>query len=90
MPTRPPFDPVRAAMYLLAVLICTPSLLVLMTTLRCAIVVIPECFNRPWVGIYRDWLSETVPVLVAIIMAGRLPPSPPPPPPAPPPPPNSE
>jgi hypothetical protein len=68
---RPPFDPVRMAMWLLAVLVITPSLLALLITLRCTIFFVPECLDRPWVTILRDWLSETVPVLVAVIMTGR-------------------
>lgn len=58
-------------MMLLGVLIVTPSILVLLTTLRCVINLVPECWDRPWTTIYRDWLSETIPVLVAIIMSGR-------------------
>jgi hypothetical protein len=58
-------------MVLLGVLIVTPSLLVLLTTLRCVIALVPECWDRPWTTIFRDWLSETIPVLVAIIMSGR-------------------
>jgi hypothetical protein len=58
-------------MVLLAVLICTPSLLVLVITVRCAIFLDAECWNRPWPTIFRDWLAETIPVLVAIIMTGR-------------------
>jgi hypothetical protein len=58
-------------MALLAVLIITPSLLVLMVTLRCVISLDAECWNRPWPAIFRDWLGETIPVLVAIIMTGR-------------------
>ena len=57
-------------MALLAVLIVTPCLLVLAITARCAITLEPECWNKPWPGIFRDWLSEAVPVLVAIIVAG--------------------
>jgi hypothetical protein len=61
-------------MLLLAVLICTPALLVLITTLRCTVFFIPECIDRPWPALFRDWLGETIPVLVAIIMSGRRPP----------------
>lgn len=62
------------AMWLLTILIVTPSIMVLVTALRCAVWFIPDCINRPWVGIFRDWLSETIPVLVAIIMSRRQPP----------------
>jgi hypothetical protein len=79
---RPPFDPARMAMWLLAVLIVTPALLALITTLRCTIWFIPECSDRPWPQLLRDWLSETIPILVAIIMAQRMGPPPPPPPPS--------
>jgi hypothetical protein len=58
-------------MLLLGVLIVTPSLLVLMITVRCTIWLEPECLNRPWPTIFRDWLGEVVPILVAIIMTGR-------------------
>jgi hypothetical protein len=77
---RPPFDPARMAMWLLAVLIITPAVMALMITVRCAIYFIPDCLNRPWPTLLREWLAETIPILVAIIMAGRLPPPPPPPP----------
>jgi hypothetical protein len=77
---RPPFDPGRAAMMLLAVLIVTPAILVLIITTRCTVWPVPECANRPWGEMFRDWLSETIPVLVAIIMAQRMGPPPPPPP----------
>jgi hypothetical protein len=58
-------------MALLAVLIVTPSLLVLVITLRCSIWLEDACWDRPWPTIFRDWLSETIPVLVAIIMSQR-------------------
>ena len=58
-------------MVLLAVLVCTPSLLVMALTFRCLINLDPECWNRPWPVLFRDWLVEVVPVLVAIIMTGR-------------------
>jgi hypothetical protein len=70
-PPKPPFDAAKWAMILLAVLVCTPALLTLVTTMRCAIALVPECWDRPWPTIFRDWLSETIPVLVAIIMTGR-------------------
>ena len=58
-------------MALLAVLIVTPSLIVLLITLRCTIWMDAECWDRPWPALFRDYLSETIPVLVAIIMTGR-------------------
>jgi hypothetical protein len=67
-PPRPPFDPARWAMILLAVLIVVPSLAAGVTAIRCAIWTIPECLDRPWPMIFRDFLSETIPVLVAIVM----------------------
>jgi hypothetical protein len=70
-PPKPPFDPGKWAMLLLGVLIVTPSLIVLLITLRCTIWLDDTCWNRPWPTIFRDWLSETIPVLVAIIMSGR-------------------
>jgi hypothetical protein len=73
-PPKPPFDVVRACVLILAVLICTPALLALLTTLRCTVWYIPECNDRPWPQLFRDWLSETIPVLVAVIMAYRMPP----------------
>ena len=70
-PPHRPFDAARWAMFLLAVLVLTPSVLALLVTLRCTFAYIPACDNRPWVTLFRDWLGETVPVLVAIIMTGR-------------------
>lgn len=57
-------------MALLAVLIVVPALGVLVITVRCALFIVPECLDRPWVPLFRDWLGETIPVLVAIIMSG--------------------
>lgn len=70
-PSKPPFDPARWAMVLLAILVCTPCLLVLVITLRCSVSLDPVCWDKPWPIIFRDWLLEVVPVLVAIIMSGR-------------------
>ena len=67
-PPRPPFDPARWAMVLLAILIIVPSLVAGVTAIRCAIWIIPECLDRPWPMIFREFLAETIPVLVAIVM----------------------
>jgi hypothetical protein len=63
-------------MMLLAVLIITPSILVLLITVRCTVWLEPACWDRPWPVLFRDWLAETIPVLVAIIMSGRSRPPP--------------
>ena len=63
-------------MLLLAVLIITPSILVVLITARCAIFLQPECWDRPWPSLFREWLAEVIPVLVAIIMSGRSRPPP--------------
>jgi hypothetical protein len=63
-------------MLLLGVLIVTPSVLVLAITLRCVISWDVECWNKPWPTLFRDWLGETIPILVAIIMTGRTRPPP--------------
>jgi hypothetical protein len=63
-------------MALLAVVVITPALLVLMITLRCTITLDPACWDRPWPTIFREWLSEITPVLVAVIMSGRQRPPP--------------
>jgi hypothetical protein len=63
-------------MLLLGVLIVTPSVVVLAIVLRCTIWMDAECWNRPWPTIFRDWLGETIPILVAIIMTGRTRPPP--------------
>jgi hypothetical protein len=70
-PPKPPFDAAKWAMVLLGVMICTPSLLVLAITFRCLINLDPACWDRPWPTLFRDWLIEIIPVLVAIIMSGR-------------------
>jgi hypothetical protein len=61
-------------MLLLAVLIITPVVLALITTVRCAVWWIEACQDRPWPQLLRDWLGETIPVLIALIMSGRRPP----------------
>jgi len=71
MPDKPPFDPQRWAMLLLGVLIVTPSLIVLAMTLHCLVSLDNECWVTVTKGMFRDWLVEIVPVLVAIIMTGR-------------------
>jgi hypothetical protein len=72
-------EPHKMAMLLLVVVVLVPSIGALVLALRCAVFFIVECLNRPWVPLFRDWLSEIVPVLVAIIMRGGAPPPPLPP-----------
>jgi|HubBroStandDraft_2_1064218.scaffolds.fasta_scaffold2229717_2 hypothetical protein len=69
-------------MLLLAVLILTGCAISLIVTLRCTIWVTAECQNREWGTVIREWLGETMPVLVAIAMGWRQQPPPPGPPPA--------
>jgi hypothetical protein len=70
-PPKPPFDAPKWAMVLLAVMVCTPCLLVLIITARCVVSLDPVCWDKPWPTLFRDWLLEVVPVLVAVIMTGR-------------------
>lgn len=64
-------EPATVAMLLLAVLVVTPSLCVLVIVVRCSIWLVPECLDRPWVPLFRDWLGETIPILVAIVMSRK-------------------
>jgi hypothetical protein len=66
-------------MLLLAVLILTGCAISLIVTVRCTVWAIPECQTREWGTTIREWLSETIPVLVAIAMGWRNQPPPPPP-----------
>lgn len=63
-------------MLLLAALVLTPAIAMLLITVRCVVAFIPSCDNSR-AALFREWLAETVPVLVAIIMTGRNPPRPP-------------
>jgi hypothetical protein len=63
-----PFDPVRWAMLLLAVLVCTPAVMMITINVRCVIWFRPECMDLNRLQNFREWLAETLPVLVAIIM----------------------
>lgn len=73
-PPKLPFDIARAGMLLLAALIIGALAMSLIVTLRCTVWFIPACLERPWGEMIRDWLSETIPVLVALILTGRQPP----------------
>jgi hypothetical protein len=66
-------------MLLLAALILTGCLMSLIVTLRCTVWFIATCQERQWGLMIREWLTDTIPVLVAIIMRGGAPPAPPPP-----------
>jgi hypothetical protein len=76
-PPKPPFDLSRAALLLLGALILTGCLISVIVTLRCTVWIIPECQTREWGTVIREWLADTIPVLVAIIMRGGAPPAPP-------------
>jgi hypothetical protein len=58
----------RIAMLLIGVLVCAPSISLLVFTLRCTIHHEDWCEHNYG---FRDWLDTTLPVLVAVIMAGR-------------------
>jgi hypothetical protein len=77
--SREPFNAERAAMYLLGALVLCGVLVVLMTATHCMLLAPddPACHERQWGVQVREWLSETIPVLIAIIMRGGRPPQPP-------------
>ena len=55
-------------MLLFAVLVLVPACETLMLTVRCMITMTAECLARP--APFKEWLSDTLPVIVAIIMRG--------------------
>lgn len=67
---RRPFDPARAAFYLLAALIGCGIGISLMVGVRCTFFAWGEtlCVERTWGAQIRDWIETMVPVLIAIIM----------------------
>jgi hypothetical protein len=73
-PPKPPFDISRVGMLLLAALIVGPLLIAMTVAIRCTIWFIPAC-EGTWSEPIIKWLSETMPVLVALILAGRRPPT---------------
>ena len=71
-PPRPrrPFDTSRAAMLLLAVLIISGAAVVLLVSVKCTLIS-PDskfCTERSWGQTIREWLTDTIPVLIALIM----------------------
>ena len=79
MKEPPRFNSERIAMLLLAVLVVSPVIMMVIVTVRCIVWFLPECIDPNRLATFRDWLAETIPVLVAIIMRGGWPPSAPPP-----------
>jgi hypothetical protein len=67
----------RIAMLLIGVLVCAPSISLLLFSVRCTFFAYNALLCEHNYG-FRDWLDTTLPVLVAVIMAGRSPPPPPP------------
>lgn len=55
-------------MMLLGALICTAIVIALGIAVKCTIFWIPQCAERDWGRQIAQWLSETIPVLIAIIM----------------------
>jgi len=58
-------------MILLAVLIVGTFIETLIVTLRCTVWFIPYCAEKEWGMGIREWLAETLPILIALIVAGR-------------------
>jgi hypothetical protein len=76
-PSKPPFDVPRFAVLLLAVLVVTGCVISLVVAVRCVVWPNQYCADRNWGVVVRDWLNETIPVLVAIAMGWRNQPPPP-------------
>jgi hypothetical protein len=74
----PPFDPVKWATLMLVVLVMVPAVSLLFITVRCAIWYADWCTHSGLGPTFRDWLSETMPVVVAVIMMRGGPRAPPP------------
>jgi hypothetical protein len=74
---RAPFNIVRIAMWLIAVIVITGCLITLMTAIRCLVWTDAYCADRTWGQTVREFLGETLAVLVAIAMGWRAPPPPP-------------
>jgi hypothetical protein len=74
-PRRKRWSVEMIAMLLLAALIVTPCAAILIFSVRCSWNFTESFCTHNW-G-FRDWLSETIPVLVAIIMRGAAPRPPP-------------
>ena len=62
-------------MLLLAALIIGALVMAMIVVVRCTVFFIPYCADRPWGEMIVLWLDTTIPVLVALIMTGRRPPS---------------
>jgi hypothetical protein len=69
-------------MGLLALMIAVGLVVLLMVAARCTLfaVVDPACTEKNWGAQIKDWMSETLPILVAIIMRGNRAATRPPPP----------
>jgi hypothetical protein len=75
---REPFDAERIAMFLLGALVLCGVFVVLMITINCTLLHPMESSCSAGGNNIREWLTDTIPVLIAIIMRGGRPPSPPP------------
>jgi hypothetical protein len=74
-----PFSIVKAAMLLIALVIVTGCAVSLLIAVRCIIWPDQYCVDKQWGQGIKEWIGETLAVLVAIAMGYRGPPSPPPP-----------
>ncbi|HEY2617554.1 MAG TPA: hypothetical protein VGI78_09475 [Acetobacteraceae bacterium] len=80
MSAKPPFDPSRWAMALLATVIVAPMVVGIEVSVRCVWFWIEACKTN-WAGQLLTWTETTIPVLIALIMwrGNNRPPPPPPP-----------
>jgi hypothetical protein len=58
-------------MVVLAILVVGTFIETLIVVLRCTVFFIPYCAEKEWGLSIRQWLSETLPVLIAIILGNR-------------------
>lgn len=80
---RPPFDILRAAFWLLAVLVIVTMGLIALVVTGCVVGTLTGRFaagtcNQIGIGaLIRDYWSEILTTILALLVAGRPPPSPP-------------
>jgi site-specific recombinase len=84
-PPRPPFDILRAAFWLLAVLVIVTMGLIALVVTGCVVGTLTGRFaagtcNQIGIGqLIRDYWSEILTTILALLVAGRPPPPAPPP-----------
>jgi hypothetical protein len=66
-----PFNIVRAAMLLIAAVILTGCAITLLVAVRCILWPDQYCADKAWGQTVREWLAETLAVLVAIALGWR-------------------